>query len=115
MQMKEKPKAVSAAMGLNWQEHVDVKRDNIKVSRELITKVFSLLKPDVGGDNVVGFNALNGDFSVVILRDVKAGDPKETSSLEVQSITSMLGDSLGAGDYQNYQDVMVRKAQIERI
>jgi len=111
----EEAKAVSADMGLNWQEHVDVKRDAINVGRELVTKVFTLAKSETGSENVVGFNTSGGDYSVVILHGVKEGDPKETSSIEVQSISSMLGDSLGAGDYRNYQDVMVRKAQIERI
>jgi len=111
----EEPKDVSQDMGLNWQEHVDVKRDSIKLARELVAKVFTLSKSDSNKENIVGYNALGGNYSVVILRDIKVGNPKETSSIEVQSISNMLGDSLGAGDYRNYQDVMVRKAQVERI
>jgi len=111
----EEPKAVSEDMGLNWQEHVGVKRDGIKVARDLVAKVFTLSKSETNSENVVGFSALGGDYSVIILRDIQVGNPKETSSLEVQSISNMLGDSLGAGDYRNYQDVMVRKAQVERI
>lgn len=115
IQVGEMPKEISEDMGLDWKEHVDLKRDNIQVARELLTKVFSLSKSEADAENVVGFSALNGDFSVVILRDIKAGNPEGTSSLEVQSISNMLGDSLGAGDYRNYQDVMVRTAEIERI
>ena len=111
----EEPKAVSADMGLNWQVHVDVKRDAISLGRELVTKVFTLEKSETSSENVVGFNTSGGNYSLVILHDVKQGDPKETSLIEVQSISNMLGDSLGAGDYRNYQDVMVRKAQVERI
>ena len=111
----EEPQLVSDNMGLNWEEHVDVKRDDIKVSRELITKIFTLPKSQVSHENVVGFNTLSGDYSVVVLRDIKKGDAGATSAMEVQSISTMLGDSLGASDYRNYQDVMVRKAEIERI
>ncbi|MFT6264421.1 MAG: peptidyl-prolyl cis-trans isomerase D [Oleiphilaceae bacterium] len=112
VQAGEEPKAIAKDMDLSWQEHVGVKRDDIKVARELVTKVFSLSKSNT---DAVGFSAANGDYSVVILRDIKAGDPTETSSLEVQSISNMLGDGFGASDYRNYQDVMVRKAEIERI
>jgi len=111
----EEPKAVSADMGLNWEVHVDVNRDAINVARGLVTKVFTLEKSEVSSENVVGFSTSEGNYSVVILRDVKEGNPKETSLIEVQSISNMLGDSLGAGDYRNYQDVMVRKAEVERI
>jgi len=111
----EEPKAVSEDMGLSWEEHSDVKRNSIQIDRELVTKVFTLSKSETNSENIVGFSVVGGDYSVVILRGIKEGDPKETSSLEVQSISTMLGDSLGASDYRNYQDVMVRKAQIERI
>jgi hypothetical protein len=112
VQAGEEPDAIAKDMDLSWQEHVGVKRDGIKVARELVTKVFSLSKSNT---DAVGFSTANGDYSVVILRDIKAGDPTQTSLLEVQSISNMLGDGFGASDYRNYQDVMVRKAEIERI
>jgi peptidyl-prolyl cis-trans isomerase D len=112
VQSGEEPVAVAKDMGLDWKEQLSVKRDSIQVDRELVAKVFTLAESEA---NAVGFSSDDGNYSVVILRDIKPGDPKQTSLLEVKSISTMLGDSLGAGDYRNYQDVMVRKAQIERI
>ena len=111
----EQPQKVSDEMGLNWQDHKNIKRDNVMIVREVVTKVFTLNKSDDIADNILGFSVMDGDYSIVMLGEVKDGGLENTTSLEVQSISNMLGDSLGASDYRNYQDVMVRKAEIDRI
>jgi len=111
----EVPGEVSEDMGLNWQDYNDIKRDNISVVREVVTKIFTLKKSEDISKNIVGFKVMAGDYSVVMLKGVKDGNPEKTTSLEAHSISNMLGDGFGASDYRNYQDVMVRKAEIERI
>lgn len=111
----EEPQKVSDEMGLNWRDHKSIKRDNVMIVREVVTKVFTLNKSDDIADNVLGFSVMDGDYSVVMLDKVENGGLESTTAIEVQSISNMLGDSLGASDYRNYQDVMVRKAEIDRI
>jgi len=111
----EEPQKVSDEMGLNWRDHKNIKRDNVMIVREVVTKVFTLNKSDDIADNVLGFSVMDGDYSVVMLDKVENGGLESTTAIEVQSISNMLGDSLGASDYRNYQDVMVRKAEIDRI
>jgi len=111
----EDPKDISDDMGLNWRYHKSIKRDNILVSQEVVARVFAMEKTDVVTDNVIGFEILNGDYAVVSLSDVVSGDTENTTSLELHSISNMLGDGLGAADYRNYQSAMADSAEIERL
>ena len=42
------------------------------------------------------------------------GDSSIVNSLEKSSISNMIGDTFGAGDYQTYQQVAIDSADIER-
>ena len=110
----EEPKEISDDMGLNWRQHKDIKRDNIMVNREVITRIFALEKTDVLTESIIGFDVLDGDYAIVRLDGVVSGDTENTTSLELHSISNMLGDGLGAADYRNYQSAMAESAEIER-
>jgi len=111
----EEPAIVAEDMGLDWQVYEGITRDNIMINREVVSHVFAM-EPTSGDQGTVdGFTVLDGDFSVVMLQDVTDGDPEAVSAMEARSVTDMIGDSFGAGDYRNYQEVMTRDAEIERI
>ena len=111
----EDPELVSNEMGLSWSVHADIKRDNIMVSREVVTRVFTLKNADESNGVVEGFAILDGDYTVVKLDSVKSGNFEDTTAIELYSITNMLSDGFGAGDYRSYQDVMVESAEVERL
>jgi peptidyl-prolyl cis-trans isomerase D len=105
---------VSESMGLNWKEYNDIRRDNIMLDRELITQTFTLSKENIGQDGWLSIEMADGDFSVVQLTKVTDGDSSEVNALEKSSISNMLGDTYGAGDYQSYQQAAIDSAEIER-
>ena len=105
---------VSENMGLNWKVYNDIRRDNIMLDREIITQAFTLAKNEVGQDGWFSLNMSGGDFSVVQLIKVTDGDSSTVSALENSSISNMIGDTFGAGDYQAYQQVAIDSAEIER-
>jgi peptidyl-prolyl cis-trans isomerase D len=109
----EDPQAVSDDMGLNWKVYNDVRRDNVMLEREVITSVFTLPRSMVDGNELVGFEVMDGDYAVVRLLNVGSGSD-EITALEKSSIENMLGDTLGASDYQAYQQVAMDQAEIER-
>ncbi len=111
----EEPGIVSEDMGLDWQVYDDITRDNIMINREVVSHVFAMEPSTDRKDQLEGFEVLDGDFSVVMLQEVKDGDISSVSAIEKRSIRDMIGDSYGAGDYRNYQQVMTRDAEIERI
>ncbi len=111
----EAPDVVANDMGLQWVQHKEIRRDNVMLDREVVTRVFTLNKADDIAGNVHGFSVLDGDYSVVVLEDVKDGDASDITSVERRSVMDMLSGSFGAGDYQNYQKAAVRDAEVERL
>lgn len=106
---------VAKEMGLTWNEYEKVKRDNVMVNREVVTKVFTLAKKAVQSENIHGFEILGGDYAVVVLNDIIKGDAESANAMELSSISNMLSDSVGAIDYRNYQSVAVSDAEIEKF
>jgi len=115
IQSGEVPEVVSEDMGVEWKVHDDIKRDDIMVSRDLVSRIFTLKKSDSDSENVVGFSVPKGDYSIVKLMDISGGDPASVSDMERHSISNMLGDNYGANDYRNYQEALVGSAEVERI
>lgn len=111
----EDPEKVAKEMGLNWKQHNDVRRDNVMLNREVITKLFTLLKHESLADNVVGFEILGGDYAVMVLNEIHQGNAEDANAMELSSISNMLSSSVGAVDYRNYQEVAVSKAEIEKF
>ena len=105
---------VSDNMGLNWQEYNAIRRDNIMLNREVITRIFTLPGAMVDGADWQGYEVLGGDYAVVQLTKVTDGDASDITALEKSSISNMIGDTFGAGDYQAYQRVALDSAEIER-
>jgi peptidyl-prolyl cis-trans isomerase D len=105
---------VSDNMGLNWKEYNDIRRDNVMLNREVITKIFTMSKNKVDQDQWFSFTVSGGDYTVVRLSKVLEGDVESINALEKSSISSMIGDTYGAGDYQVYQKVALDSAVIER-
>lgn len=110
----ETPSKVSKDMGLNWKEHESVQRNNVMLDRKLITRVFTLPKEFAGQNEWLNFEVSDGDYAVIQLTKVTDGNDSDVSLLEKSSISSMIGDTFGAGDYQSYQDVAIDSAEIER-
>ncbi len=109
----ESPEDVAENMGLEWKEYKDVRRDNVMLEREILTKVFTLPRKLIEEKGMDGFEVMGGDYVVVNLVAVSSGD-EDVTALERSSIENMLGDTYGAGDYQFYQKVAIDNAEIER-
>ena len=105
---------VSDSMGLNWKVYSDIRRDNVMLNREVITQVFTLAKSMADENEWLGFEVTGGDYAVVQLTGVTEGDASDIGALEASSISGMISDTFGAGDYQSYQKVALDSAEIER-
>jgi peptidyl-prolyl cis-trans isomerase D len=111
----ENPVAVAEEMGINWKKHSAVRRDNVMLNREVITKLFTLAKHEKPADNVVGFEILGGDYAIIVLNEIHQGNAEDANAMELSSISNMLGSSVGAIDYRNYQDMAVSSAEVEKF
>jgi peptidyl-prolyl cis-trans isomerase D len=112
----EDPTAVAAGMGLKWQQHDNVRRDNFTLDQTLVERVFAL--PESAGAETGSVHTLtlpNGDFAVVKLISVDRQQEVAITSVEKQGIDSMLSRSLGAVDYSAYESVALKSAEVERM
>lgn len=111
----EDARVVSEDMGLDWKEHENVKRDDVSVKREILMRAFAIKLLEAPEKSIEGFSVTDGDFNVVLIDGVKQGSAESATAYEKQTISNMAGRSLGVADFQIYQDIVVRDAQIERL
>ena len=111
----EDPEGVATDMALGWESKVSVRRDDFSVTPDLLFKVFAMEKPSGDEPRIGGFELNNGDYAVVALVDVSAGDLDDITIIEKQSIKSSLGASYGGTDYASYLSSLERGAVVEKM
>lgn len=109
----ELPEVVAKEMGLSWAVHKDVRRDNYSLDNELLKRVFAMT--DAADVSVRSFVLPSGDFAVVKLDAVNRESDEGITIFEKQSIASMLGRSLGAIDYDAYENIAMRISVVDRL
>lgn len=109
------PELVSKEMGISWARHNNVRRDNHSVDQELLKRVFAMSSAD--GDSVVteSFVLPAGDVAIVQLEAVNRQENSIVTSIEKNTITNMLGRSLGSVDYGSYEKASLRDARVEKL
>jgi peptidyl-prolyl cis-trans isomerase D len=111
----EDPEGVATDMALGWESKVSVRRDDFSVTPDLLFKVFAMEKPSGEEPGIGGFELNNGDYAVVALVDVSAGDLDDITIIEKQSIKSSLGASYGGTDYASYLSSLEEGAVVEKM
>lgn len=108
----EEAEVVAKDMGLEWAVEEGVERNSANFNAELLAKVF-VMSPDEESVVIDGFKATSGDYYVAVLNSVEQGQASELNVLELQSITRILGEGVGAQDYRNYQQIAQANAEVE--
>lgn len=108
----EDAEVVAKDMGLEWTVEEAVERNSANFNAELLAKVF-VMSPDEESVVIDGFKATSGDYYVAVLNSVEQGQASELNVLELQSITRILGEGVGAQDYRNYQQIAQANAEVE--
>ncbi len=109
----ESVESVALAAGFEWQVKLAGKRFDAGIDRSLNDFVFGLQKP-AGQPVVDGLQLANGDYVVVSLSKVAAGQVSDQDASQQQAISARLAQQLGAEDYQSYQSIVQQQADIER-
>ncbi len=106
---------VAKDMGLDWQVHEGIKRDNVMIDRNVISRVFTMKQNDKSQVRPVGFETPNGNYNVIALSAVNQGELDSVSETEMSSISGMLATGFGSVDYKMYQDLASEFAEIEKL
>lgn len=102
---------IATKLDLSVQENTAVTRTGSAVDSEILERAFSLAKP-TEGPVVSSFSLNNGDFVVLSLSKVVAGDVNTLSAAEQQSLSAQLAGQSSNASYQAYRDQLKSSAEI---
>jgi peptidyl-prolyl cis-trans isomerase D len=109
----EKIEAVAKAENLDWQVVLDAKRSTGGLNNEI--KRFAFQLPATANEDLVeSFYSRSGDFVVVALTGVEAGDSRKLSKEQKASLSYAGVSSTGGRELQAVQKSLLSDADIER-
>ncbi len=109
----EQIEAVAKAEELDWQVVLDAKRSTGGVNAEI--KRFAFQLPATATDDMIeSFYTRSGDFVVVALTDVEAGDSRKLSNEQKASLSYAGISATGGRELQAVQVSLLESADIER-
>ncbi len=109
----EQIEAVAKAEELDWQVVLDAKRSTGGVNAEI--KRFAFQLPATATDDMIeSFYTRSGDFVVVALTDVEAGDSRKLSNEQKASLSYAGVSATGGRELQAVQVSLLESADIER-
>lgn len=103
---------LAQAAELTISEEVSAARSGSDVSGEIVEKVFSLPKP-TSNSVVEGFSLNSGDFVVVDLKAVVAGDLASMDESSKQGLSAQLAQTAASADFSGYSEVLKQAATID--
>lgn len=106
------PEALATENNYTYSLHEDVKRNNFEVSRALVTKAFSLARPQTDKPVYDKVKTAEG-FSVVALVSVKDGEVGDLTEQEVSGIKGQLEYQIGQMEMTNFEQAVVAEAKID--
>lgn len=99
--------------GLSFYNQVGVKRNATDVPLEVLSMVFDLAEPKEGERTVADEYLDNGQYVIVSLRKVTAGNVEELTDVERNSLRNNLSSSVAADEYRAWQDNLRDEGSIE--
>lgn len=84
-----------AAEGAEWEERLNVQRNQFDLNTEIAENAFSMTEPASGDVNREGFGLTNGAYSIVELTAVNPGSLSDLSQEQQEQLEGMLLESRG--------------------
>lgn len=84
-----------AAEGAEWEERLNVQRNQFDLNTEIAENAFSMTEAESGEVNREGFNLSNGAYSIIELAAVNPGSLSDLSAEQQDQLKGMLLESRG--------------------
>lgn len=109
------PNKAASAQKLDWITRQNIERDNTDISRDLLSKAFSVPKPIAGqAFTAAGFTLQNGDYVVIAVTKVKNGVIENAADSNlIETMSRHIANSAGQMDYASVQLDLIDKAKIK--
>lgn len=105
---------VAEELGLAFEVHTDVNRNESEVSPPLLRKAFSLPRPGSDDDRIIDSVSLpSGGYAIIALTDVKDGSVNEMSDVELAGIKGQLSRIAAQGEFQSFESGVYERASID--
>lgn len=105
--------AIAKDRKLEWKKIDGLKRTDRSIDSDLVTKAFKMTKPAEGKSTIAGTQLANGDFAVIDVSKVEAGDPQKTEEAQKLSIKRNLVSMQGQSDFGNLLSTLKEQAKIQ--
>lgn len=113
LQAGTKLDALATVAGQAVQQKTGVMRNDTTVDPELLTAVFKLQHPAKGAVTRALVPLANGHFALVVLSEVKPGDPSKVPAEALGFLREQMARAFGSLDVMGYVDVLRKNAKIE--
>ncbi|OUR63524.1 parvulin peptidyl-prolyl isomerase [Methylophaga sp. 42_25_T18] len=111
-QLKSGATAESVFSESNWHTSQTYRRTEEEVSAQVLERAFSMAKP-TSESQYSGFTATNGNYIVIKLEGVHAGNPSAVSVEERDGLKTQLARITGESELQAFIDSLRAEASIE--
>ncbi|MCC5888418.1 MAG: SurA N-terminal domain-containing protein [Gammaproteobacteria bacterium] len=99
---------VAGLHGLDWQRQDGLTRNDPSVPGRVREQVFALPHPAVDDRSVGSVELADGSRVVVVVTDVRAGDPTALGSAEREQLLNLLRNNLGEQEFESYRQALRR-------
>lgn len=107
------PKEVAEAAGYVYGFAENVQRSDVTQNREVVTKAFTLPKPEQDKTVYEGFSLTNGDYVLLGLQGVEYGKTADMTGQQVIGLTSRLRNQIGQYETLAYESFIEAQADID--
>lgn len=100
--------SVAGLHGLDWQRKDGLTRNDVEVPERVRQQAFALPHPAQEDRSIGSVELADGSQVVVLITDVRPGDPAALGSAEREQLRNILRNNLGEQEFESYRQALRR-------
>jgi len=100
--------SVAGLYGLDWQRQDGLTRNDMEVPERVREQAFALPHPALEDRSIGSVELADGSQVVVLITDVRPGDPVALGSAEREQLRNILRNNLGEQEFESYRQALRR-------
>ncbi|MCC5874051.1 MAG: hypothetical protein JJU22_16745, partial [Gammaproteobacteria bacterium] len=100
--------SVAGLYGLDWQRQDGLTRNDMEVPERVREQAFALPHPALEDRSIGSVELADGSQVVVLITDVRPGDPAALGSAEREQLRNILRNNLGEQEFESYRQALRR-------
>lgn len=100
--------SIAGLYGLDWQRQDGLTRNDVAVPGRVREQAFALPHPAVEDRSIGSVELVDGSQVVVVVTDVRPGDPTALGGAEHEQLVNLLRNNLGEQEFESYRQALRR-------